>query len=291
VLALLAEWGADAKVLAGGQTLVPRMALRLDRPKLLVDIGRVRGLDAVEEIGGALSIGARVTHRRLELGVSRDPLGRLLAIAGRHIGHLPIRVRGTFGGSVAYADPSAEWCLLCTMFDACIGVASARGHRFVAAGDFFQTPLGTAFTPANFFEAGSSFQTALEADEFVDGVRLPLLGPRAGVGFAELSRRENDSAFVSAAAAIVVAGEKVGQAFLGVGGRGTGPVRIGAAEAALIDHRLGSEQIGEAARVAAEAVRPVSDIHGSAQYRRRLVEVLVRRAIEQAADPAARAAA
>lgn len=213
-----------------------------------------------------------------------------MTIAGRHIGHLPIRVRGTFGGSVAYADPSAEWCLLCTMLDARIGIVSARGHRFVAAEDFFQTPLGTPFAPANFFETGSSFQTALEADELVDEVRLPLLGPSAGVGFAELSRRENDSAFVSAAAAIVLDGEKVTQAFLGVGGRGIGPVSASTAEAALVDHRLGPEQIADAARTAAAAVEPVSDIHGSPEYRRGLVEALVRRAIEQAADQAARAA-
>jgi carbon-monoxide dehydrogenase medium subunit len=290
VLALLAEHGPEAKVLAGGQSLVPRMALRLERPKLVVDIGRARGLDEILEIDGELSIGARVTHHRLELGVASDPLGRLLALAGRHIGHLPIRVRGTFGGSIAYADPSAEWCLLATMLGARVGISSARGHRFVDAGDFFRTPLGTPFPPGDFFRTGSSFVTALEPDELVDQVRLPLLGPRAGVGFAELSRRENDSAFVSAAAAIAIDEGKVTRAFLGVGGRGTGPVRVRDAEAALVGHPLGPERSAAAAAAAAAAVAPVSDIHGSAEYRRGLVEVLLRRAIGQVTGLNGRAA-
>jgi carbon-monoxide dehydrogenase medium subunit len=284
VLALLAEHGPEAKVLAGGQSLVPRMAFRLERPRVLVDIGRVGGLDAVEEVDGELSIGARVTHRRLELGVSADPVGRLLRLAGGHIGHLPIRVRGTFGGSLAYADPAAEWCLLATALGARIGIASTRGHRFVEAGDFFHTPLGKAFAPDDFFSTASSFVTALEPDELIDKVMLPLLGPGAGVGFAELSRRQNDSAFVSAAAAIVIDGGEVRRAFLGIGGRGTGPVRLGDAEAALLGRPLGRAEAAGAARAAAAAAQPVTDIHGSAQYRRALVEVLVRRSIEQAAE-------
>jgi aerobic carbon-monoxide dehydrogenase medium subunit len=291
VLALLAEHGSEAKVLAGGQSLVPRMAFRLERPALLVDIGRVDGLDGVATVNGELSIGARVTHRRLELGVSPDPLGHLLTLAGRHVGHLPIRVRGTFGGSLAYADPAAEWCLLAVTLGARIGIASARGHRVIEAEDFFRTPRGTPFAPGDFFATASSFGTALEPDELIDEVRLPLLGRTAGVGFAEFSRRENDSAFVSAAAAIVTEEGVVKRAFLGVGGRGTGPVCPGEAEAALLGRRLGPPAAADAARTAAAAIQPVSDIHGSAEYRRGLIEVLVRRAIEQAAGSLARAAA
>ncbi len=283
VLALLATHGPQAKVLAGGQSLVPRMAFRLDRPSVVVDIGRVAGLDGVTTVDGELSIGARVTHRRLELGVSSDPLGRLLTLAGRHIGHLPIRVRGTFGGSLAYADPAAEWCLLATVLGARIGIASARGHRFVDAGDFFRTPLGAPLAPDDFFGTASSFATALEPDELIDEVRLPLLGPGGSVGFAEFSRRENDSAFVSAAAAIEIDEGEVKRAFVGVGGRGTGPVRAREAEAALVGSRVGPADAVDAARAAAATVQPVSDIHGSAEYRRGLVETLVRRSVEQAA--------
>jgi aerobic carbon-monoxide dehydrogenase medium subunit len=283
VLTLLAEHGTEAKVLAGGQSLVPRMAFRLERPRLLVDIGRVGGLDDVAAVDGELSIGARVTHRRLELGVCTDPVGRLLMLAGRHIGHLPIRIRGTLGGSLAYADPAAEWCLLAAALGARIGIASNRGHRFVEAGEFFRTPPGTLFAPGDFFQTASAFSTALEPDELIDEVRLPLLGPAASVGFAEFSRRENDSASVSVAVAIVVQGSEVTRAFLGVGGRGTGPVRVGDAEAALLGSGLGPQEAAEVARVAAAAVNPVSDIHCSAAYRRGLVEALVRRSIEQAA--------
>jgi carbon-monoxide dehydrogenase medium subunit len=283
VLALLAEHGSEAKVLAGGQSLVPRMAFRLDRPALLVDINRLRGLDEVTTVDGELAVGARVTHRRLELGVSPDPVGDLLALAGRHIGHLPIRVRGTFGGSIAYADPSAEWCLLAVTLGARMGIASARGHRSVEAGDFFRTPLGTPFEPGDFFHTASSFATTLEPDELIDEVKLPLLGANAGVGFAEFSRRENDSAFVSAAAAIVLDEGKVKRAFLGIGGRGTGPVRAGEAEAVLRGSGLEPSVISVAAAAAASAIDPVSDFHGTAEYRRAAAEVLVRRSIEQAA--------
>jgi carbon-monoxide dehydrogenase medium subunit len=282
VLALLAEHGPDAKVLAGGQTLVPRMAFRFERPAIVVDIGRVDGLDGVAAADGHLTIGARVTHRRLELGVSPDPLGRLLALAGRHIGHLPIRVRGTLGGSVAYADPSSEWCLLAVTLGARIGIASARGRRSLEAGEYFRTPCATALEPGDFFH--TAFETALEPDELIEEVRLPLLGPNAGVGFAEFARRENDSALVSAAAVLDIAAGEVRRAFLGIGGRGTGQIRALDAEAALVGGPLGTSAIADAARAAAAAVSPVSDFHGSSEYRRRLVEVLVRRAIEDAAN-------
>lgn len=281
VVALLAEHGPEAKVLAGGQSLVPRMAFRLERPSVLVDIGRVAGLDKIAAVGGELSIGARVTHRRLELGVSPDPLGRLLALAGRHIGHLPIRIRGTFGGSIAYADPASEWCVLAVALGARIGIASVRGHRFVEARDFFDTPYATALAPGDFFR--TAFVTALEPDELIDEVKLPLLGRRTGVGFAEFSLRANDSALVSAAAAIDLDGGEVKRAFLGIGGRGTGRIRVSQAEAALLGTPLDASAIADAARSAASAINPISDFHGSADYRRGLVEVLVRRSIEQAA--------
>jgi aerobic carbon-monoxide dehydrogenase medium subunit len=282
VLALLGRHGRDATLLAGGQTLVPRMAFRFERPAVVIDIGRVAGLDAVAANDGELSIGARVTHRRLELGVSEDPLGRLLALAAGHIGHLPIRVRGTIGGSLAYGDPSSEWCVLAVALGARIGVASVRGHRFIEAANFFGTPRATALEPGDFFR--TAFETALEGDELIDEVRLPLLGTGAAVGFAEFSRRRNDSALVSAAVAVDLDQGLVSRAFVGVGGRGTGRLRAGEAETALIGSTLDAAAIGSASRAAAATVDPVSDLHGSADYRRALVEVLVRRALEQAAS-------
>lgn len=281
-VALLAEHGPDAKVLAGGQSLVPRMAFRLERPRVLVDIGHVAGLDGVAAVDGELTIGARVTHRRLELGVTPDRLGRLLTLAGRHIGHLPIRVRGTFGGSIAYGDTASEWCVLAFALGARIGVASVRGQRFVEAADFFGSPYATALDPGDFFR--TAFVTALEPDELITEVKLPLLGRTAGVGFAEFSRRQNDSALVSAAAVVDIAEGEVKRACVGIGGRGTGRVRVDAAEAALVGSSPSPSAIAEAAGAAARAVHPVSDFHGSRAYRRGLIEMLVRRSIEQAAN-------
>jgi CO/xanthine dehydrogenase FAD-binding subunit len=279
-LGLLARHGREAKVLAGGQTLVPRMAFRFERPSVVIDIGRVPGLDKVAAVDGELSIGARVTHRRLELGVSADPLGRLLSLAGGHIGHLPIRVRGTIGGSLAYGDPSSEWCVLAVALGARIGIASVRGHRFVYAADFFGTPSATALEPGDFFR--TAFETALEPDELIDEVRLPLLGDSARVGFAEFARRNNDSALASAVAALDLDQGLVTRAFVGIGGRGTGRIRAADAEAVLIGSALDPETIAGAARIASAAAEPVSDFRGSAEYRRALVEVLVRRSLEQA---------
>jgi carbon-monoxide dehydrogenase medium subunit len=280
VLALLGEHGRDAKVLAGGQTLVPRMAFRFERPTVVIDIGRVAGLDNVDAVDGELSIGARVTHRRLELGVSEDPLGQLLALAGGHIGHLPIRVRGTIGGSLAYSDPSSEWCVLAVALGARIGIASVRGHRFVEAANFFGTPSATSLEPGDFFR--TAFENALEADELIDEVRLPLLGSGAAIGFAEFSRRRNDSALASAAVAVDFEQGLVSRAFVGIGGRGTGRIRVGEAETALVGSTLDPAAIAGASRAAALAAEPVSDFHGSGDYRRALVEVLVRRSLEQA---------
>jgi aerobic carbon-monoxide dehydrogenase medium subunit len=280
VLALLSQHGGEAKVLAGGQTLVPRMAFRFERPTIVIDLRRVTGLDDVAAVDGELSIGARVTHRRLELGVSSDPLGRLLALAGSHIGHLPIRVRGTIGGSLAYGDPSSEWCVLAVALGARIGVASVRGHRFVEAADFFGTPAATALEPGDFFR--TAFETALRPDELIDEVRLPLLGRGARVGFAEFSRRKNDSAVASAVAAVDLDQGLVTRAFIGIGGRGTGRFRIGGAETALIGTALEPATVAEASRAAAAAATPVSDARGSVEYRRALVEVLIRRSLEQA---------
>jgi carbon-monoxide dehydrogenase medium subunit len=282
VLALLAEYGPEAKVLAGGQSLVPRMAFRFERPSVVVDLGRVSGLDDVRESDGELSIGSRVTHRRLELGVSADPLGRLLTLAGRHIGDLPIRVRGTFGGSIAYADTASEWCVLAVALGARIGITSTRGRRFVDAEDFFGSPYAIALDPGDFFR--TAFETALKPDELIEEVRLPLLGPGASVAFAEFSRRKNDSALASVAVALELDDGEVRHAYLGVGGRGTGRVRVREAEAALVGASLDPSAIADAAREAAAALTPVSDHRASADYRRGLIEVLARRSLEQAAD-------
>lgn len=255
----------DAKILAGGQSLVPTMNFRLARPALLVDINRVKGLDTLEVEGDELRIGALVRHSAFEKPVVEDPLGRLLSLAARYVGHLPIRVRGTFVGSIAHADPAAEWCLIARMVDAQMVATSPRGERVIPADSFFQ----------------SVFTTALEPDELLTEVRLPLLGSNAKVGFSEFSRRAGDFAIVSAGVVTLVDGGRIAEARIGLGGSGSTPERASRAEAALVGNAPSEEVFSEAATIAREEVEPMGDIHASAEYRQHLASVLVRRALAQ----------
>ena len=164
---------SDAKVLAGGQSLVPSMNFRLARPGNLIDINRLSDLSYVREEQGWLAIGALARHVDFESASVPDPLGALLRTIAHQIGHLPIRVRGTFVGSVAHADPAAEWCLLAVTLDAEMVCQSVDGTRVVGSADFFDTV----------------FTTALEPSELLVEVRIPLLDPEIRVGFQEFSRR------------------------------------------------------------------------------------------------------
>jgi carbon-monoxide dehydrogenase medium subunit len=265
-LALLQRHGDEAKLLAGGQSLVPMMSFRLARPEVLIDLNGVRDLGGVAVERGELRVGGLVRHATLERGAVDDPLGTLLAAAGRHVGHLPIRERGTFGGSLAHADPAAEWCLLAVTLDALLVLESTRGTRVVPADGFFV----------------STFVTALEPDEVIREVRLPLLGPGARVAFEEHSRRDGDFAMVAIAVALIPDGDRVGQARVGIAGVGGRPARAAAAETVLAGRPPSPQAFAEAARLAAQDADPASDIHGSAAYRRRVIEVLTRRALERA---------
>lgn len=262
---ILAASGEDAKVLAGGQSLVPSMNFRLARPARLVDINRIPGLDYLEAADGWLRIGALARHLAVERCDLQDPLGDLLHRAGRFVGHLPVRVRGTFAGSLAHADPAAEWCLLATTLGAEIVARSQRGERIISAGDFFDTV----------------FTTALEPDELLTEARLPLLGPDSRAGFTEFSRRAGDFAIVAAAVLTVVRDGRIEKASIGLGGVGGRPLRAPEAEAVLVGEPPSPEVFAEAGAVAARHVTPMADIHGSAEYRRDLVGVLTRRALEQ----------
>jgi carbon-monoxide dehydrogenase medium subunit len=265
-LALLERHGEDAKLLAGGQSLVPMMSFRLARPEVLIDLNGVAGLDGIAVEGGELRVGGLVRHATLERGVVADPVGTLLAEAARHVGHLPIRERGTLGGSLAHADPAAEWCLVATTLDAQLVLASTRGDRTVAADDFF----------------ASTFVTTIAADEIIREVRLPLLGPDARVAFQEFSRREGDFAMVAVAVVLVVEGGTIRAARIGLGGVAGRAVRAREAEAALAGRVPGPDTFAAAAALAARHTNPSADIHGSAEYRRKVVEVLTRRALDDA---------
>jgi aerobic carbon-monoxide dehydrogenase medium subunit len=262
----LAELGEDAKVLAGGQSLVAMMNFRLVRPPALVDITRIPDLDYVARDGDVLRIGALTSHREIELLRDPDLVGgyELLPWAARWVGHYPIRARGTFGGSVAHADPAAEWCLLALLLDATIVATGPEGEREIPAADFF---LGF-------------FTTALEPGELLTEVRFPR--PRQRAALHEFARRHGDFAIVAVAVAVDVDGDKLADVRVVIGGVDEVPLRIEAAEQALEGAAPGAEAFAEAGRAAAAAVDPSSDVHGSARYRKDLTDVLVRRALAEA---------
>lgn len=255
-----------AKVLAGGQSLVPAMNFRLTRPEALVDINRVPGLDGVSIEGDEARIGALTRHRAFEQPVIPGPLGRLTIDMAHHVGHLPIRVRGTFGGSLAHADPAAEWCLLARTLDATMVVQSTEQERRIPASKFFSTV----------------FTSALEDGELLTEVRLPLVGSGHLVGFSEFSRRVGDFALVMIAVVVDVIDGTVNEARIGAGGVSDVPLRLSSAETALRGGRWEPTLWAEAAEAGRAEVEPFEDIHGSAEYRKDLVGALIQRACRQA---------
>jgi aerobic carbon-monoxide dehydrogenase medium subunit len=263
---LLAAHGEDAKVLAGGQSLVPAMNFRLARPAVLVDINRTAELDFCKATDGMLRIGALTRHARFERPVTDGTLGALLADVVRYVAHLPIRVRGTFAGSLAHADPAAEWCLVATTLDAQIRARGPEGERTIAAADFFRSILTTSLRP----------------DELLTEVRLPMLGPDWRFGFAEFSRRAGDFALSMALALLRLDGERIAEARIGIGGAGDRPLRIAEAEQALAGAAPEREALDEAAAITAARVDPFDDLHASVAYRRDLVRAMTRRALERA---------
>jgi aerobic carbon-monoxide dehydrogenase medium subunit len=261
----LAELGEEAKVLAGGQSLVPMMNFRIVRPPALVDISRVPDLMYVARDGEALRVGALALHRDIEFADDDllDGFGVLKATAPL-VGHMPIRARGTFGGSVAHGDPASEWCMLALLLDAEIVVRGPEGERTVPASEFFR----------------GFFETALEPGEILTEVRFPRAPGHAAL--EEFARRHGDFAIVAAAAAVDREGGSCTHARVVIGGVDEVPLRVAEAEEALAGSDLGDEAIEEAAHAAARAVEPSSDVHGSAEYRKRLTAVLLGRALRRA---------
>src|SRR5712671_5937867 len=265
-LDLLATHGEEGKILAGGQSLVPTMNFRLARPTSLIDINRIEALDYVREDGGELRIGALARHARFEAPVTGGALSAFMPRVARHIGHLPIRSRGTFCGSIAHADPASEWCLLAATLDAEIVIVSRRGQRSVRPNEYFVTAL----------------TTTMEPDELLTEIRLPLLDDGWRTGFAEFSRRAGDYALAMCAACLRFENGRVAEARVGIGGATDRPHRIVAAEQLLIGSNPGSDIRREAGNIAAEAIEPLEDVQASAAYRRDLVRAIVERALTQA---------
>jgi len=257
----------DGRVLAGGQSLVPIMAFRLAKPAHLVDINDIAELGKIASDGKMLSIGACVRHAAFHKAVVDNPLGVLLSNVARHIAHVPIRTRGTFCGSIAHADPSAEWCLVAATLDATMLAKSTRGERLIAAKDFFEGIM----------------TTALAEDELLAEVRLPLLPPDTKFGFNEFNRRAGDFAMSAALVTYRLASSTIADARVGVGGAEPFPRRIAEAENLLEGQAPGDKVFRAAAEAAAKAVDAMEDHQTSADYRRDLVRAVVRRALEHSA--------
>lgn len=263
----LALLGDDAKLIAGGQSLVALMNFRLARPSALIDVNRIPHLRYITREDAVLRIGALTTHHMVEM--CEDPAlldgFTLLKRAARWIGHYPIRTRGTFGGSIAHADPSAEWCLLALLLDAEVVAASPRGQRTIPARGFFS----------------SFFATELADDEMVVEIRFPTPAPHAAM--QEFALRQGDFALVAVAVALDLDGATCRSARIALGGVAETPIRIAQAEAALRGAPLGADAFAEAGQLVRAAIDPPSDIHADSAYRRDLAAVLVERALAEAA--------
>ena len=264
-VALLTRYGGEAKLLAGGQSLIPLMNFRLARPAALIDLNAIASLAYIREDDGQIRFGAMTRQRAIEFSpVVRRRLP-LLAEATALVGHLPIRTRGTIGGSLAHADPSAEYPAILAALDGVVVARGPRGERALRASELFQSYL----------------TTCLAHDEMLVEVRLPAMPAGAGFAFEEFSRRHGDFAIVGIAAMVVRQGEGCA-ARLVTAGAGPVPTRLRQAEEIVEREGFSDAAIEAAARRAAELVEPDSDIHASAAYRRNLTRVLTARALRRA---------
>jgi len=267
-IALLQQYQGEARVLAGGQSLVPMMNFRLATPAAIIDLNRIPGLDKIEVADGTVRIGAMARQRRLEFAPVVAEKLPLLNEALRWIGHLPTRTRGTIGGSIAHADPAAEIPMVLQALAGEVVVRGPQGERRIAAPDLFVAPL----------------TTALEPDEILTEVRFPVMPPGAVHAIEEFARRKGDFAIAAIAVMLLRDGERCTTAHLATAGIGPVPVRLREAETILEEGGLGEKVVAAAAQRAAELVEPMADHNASADFRRHLTGVLTRRAILKARD-------
>jgi aerobic carbon-monoxide dehydrogenase medium subunit len=267
MLTLLEEHGDDAKVLAGGQSLVAAMNFRLARPSMLIDANRLAELSSVMADGDHLVIGALTRHATFHKPVVDHPIGHLLARVVRFIAHYPIRQRGTFGGSLCHADPASEWCLVSTVLDAEMLIESKAGKRRLPAKEFFK----------------GTFTTALKPNELLTHIRVPLGNRAAKGGFYEFSRRAGDFALAMALVTLECDGSRIKAARLGLGGIADRAVRLPELEAKLVGQNADEKTFKEIAAEASDSITPTSDIHGSTEYRKDLIKAVLSRALSEAA--------
>jgi CO/xanthine dehydrogenase FAD-binding subunit len=265
-VAALAAADGEAKILAGGQSLVPMLNFRLLRPSVLVDINRIPDLAFIEEKPGTIVVGTLTRHYRLETSPIIARHLPILTEAMRHVAHLAIRNRGTIGGSLSHADPAAELPMLALLLDATLHVVSSNGPRTVAAQDFFIGPLTVDLAP----------------DAMVTRIVFPKLPPAAGWGFAEVARRSGDFALAAVAATLTLRNGAIAEARIAVTGVDETAKRAREAEALLVGHALTPDLIDAVVAAVRAGVNPPTDLHASADYRRHLVSVLAGRALTDA---------
>ena len=267
-LALLAEYGGSAKVLAGGQSLIPLLKLRFSSPAMLVDVNRIEGLNGIEENSGELRVGALARHSQVaasKLLKSRYPL---VAEAATWIADPITRRRGTMGGSLAHADPAGDWGSVMLAMGASVVARTSSGERTIPVADLFRGP----------------FRSSLESGEMVTEIRIPKGGEHSGGTYLKLERKVGDFATVGVAVQLDMANGTIGRAGIGLTAVGPTNVHATAAEEALAGAEPGPAVFDEAARLAAAAAEPISDVRGSAEYKRAVVRAYVRRGLDKALE-------
>jgi aerobic carbon-monoxide dehydrogenase medium subunit len=271
-IGLLARHGERARALAGGQSLVPLLTLRLARPEVVVDLNEIESMREVRRDGGDVIVGAMVRHRTLERGAGALAACPLLQEAAALIGNVRVRSLGTIGGSLAHADPAAELPAAARALDATLLLRGPDGERTLPAAEFFVGAL----------------TTALRQGELIVGIRFPALGPRTGSAVTEFTRRGGDFAIVAAVAVVEMRpSDRIARARVALAGAGSTPVRLPRVEAALAGEPPDASVLRRAAHEAAREIEPEADAHASAAYRRHLARVLTARALERAARAAA----
>ena len=268
-VALLRDHGADGKLLAGGQSLVPLLNMRLARPSVIIDLNRVRGLDYIRQENGEIAIGAMTRQRAAERSAVVARRLPLLADALPLVGHLQIRTRGTVGGSIAHADPSAELPAVLAALDGTVIIRGSGGTRRLGAREFFISYLTTALRP----------------DELLVEVRFPA-HEQHGTAFLEVARRHGDYALVGVGALVTLAGDICAQARLAFTGVGPVPVRIPDAEAVVTGKAVTDGTLAQLRKVVTHQIDPTGDIHASAEYRKEVAGVLAQRALRAATERA-----
>jgi carbon-monoxide dehydrogenase medium subunit len=267
---LLAEYVDEASVLAGGQSLIPLLAMRLARPAVLIDINGIDELSGVTSTDGWVTVGATTREYVAEESGTIADAVPLLAAALPFIGHEAIRSRGTIGGSLAHADPAAELPAVARALDAEFVVRGPSGERVVPAGEWFEGYLTTSRRP----------------DELLTEVRFPAAGPGTGTSFQEVARRHGDFAIVGLAASLTLSQGTISHARLAFAGLSDVPIRAADAEDLLVGETPSAELFEEAARRAIDDLDPPADLHGSSDYRKKVAAALVRRGLRAAVDNA-----